>query len=150
MKTKQELAEMAENANKKIAEGFQRILPHISGHKTAQELIFEGLEELNNVIKGYQAAQEDMKWISVEDMLPDEKGNYLVFYDDEIFYACFSPLPQDETGCTKEQNSNANYWWINENTQYSHWAEKFTGHDSNDTLLNPTHWMHLPQKPLIP
>lgn len=59
MKTQQEIEEMAEKANKQIVEGFKRILPHIAGHKTAQDLIFEGIEELNNVIKGYQAAQED-------------------------------------------------------------------------------------------
>jgi hypothetical protein len=92
-------------------------------------------------IKGFKDAN---KWVDCKDRLPDEIGNYLVFNDNEIYLARFSPIPQDETGCTKEQNSNAKYWWINENTQYSQWAEKFTGHDSNDTLLTPSHWQSLP------
>ena len=88
--------------------------------------------------------KEANKWIDCNERLPDEDGNYLVF-DCEIYIAYFSLIPKDECGRTPEENAKAkSSWCLKDNTQYSHWLEKYTGHGNNHTLLNPSHWQPLP------
>ena len=95
-----------DEANKKIEEGFKRIAKEIVGHNSAQELIFDGLNELNAIIKGYE---DSTSWISVEDRLPEKEGSFLVIskrYGTVVrpynkYYKCWDTEDGDDYYCNE-------------------------------------------------
>lgn len=69
-----------------------------------------------------------MKWIKVNERLPEDEGEYLIYNEDQIIDTIFSGM-------------EVSYFEKRLNLKGTHWT------NISATCLSPTHWAELPQPP---
>ena len=112
-------------------DGYTTYLEHGGKGDPAEEV---SLDALAMAI----SALEKTKWISVDDMLPEKDGEYLVWLGKNTFkqYAKVLSFAKDGETVDEYDLAGQKYLWCLYNSEY--------GYVSTDSV---THWMLLPQPP---
>lgn len=139
MKTNEQLSEMAEkHARESWGVYYDDKNPDCAINETVGEIT------IKDFIKGYQAAQEEMKWIDCKDILPEIEKNYS--RGDLPYYVNLNGI-LTIAEFTKEKRKGSD--WIVSSEFKPIWKCV----DRNISVFReeifPTHWMPLP-KHLMP